>query len=128
MATIGSRLRQAREELQKKESEKGGRSARPNRSQFAREIGISAAALSDLESGKSKAPSSETLLRIRDRGINPDYVMSGKGPRFTDHVEHHVAKQTILSFMDQMDADERQTVIAVAAAIVRKSPGSGNVT
>lgn len=121
MAThVGDRLRRAREELQQREGE-----PRPNRSKFARELGITPASLSDIESGESKEPSSETLLALRDRGINPDYVMRGKGPKFIDHVERHMNKQTILGLMDEMDENEQQTVIDVAAAIVRKRPGPG---
>lgn len=64
--TIGERLKVAREELQVAEGIK------PNQAAFAREIGIEPPSLSGIESGDSGAPSSQTLLAIRDRGINPD--------------------------------------------------------
>lgn len=120
MATsVGERLRETREAIQLKEGEK-----KPNRAKFARELKMTAASLSDLESGESKLPSSETLLKIRDRGINPDYVMRGKGPRFIDHVERHLNKQTILGMMDELDEDEQKAVIDVAAAIIKRKPGT----
>lgn len=118
--TIGDRLKLARETLQRQRGE------RPNRAKFAREVGVSAASVSDIESGETTQPAAGTLMRIRDWGINPDYLMRNKGPMFIDQVERHLNKQTILGLMDEMDEDEQQSVINVAAAIVRKKPGPGS--
>jgi transcriptional regulator with XRE-family HTH domain len=112
--SIGRRLRETREELQKREGLK-----KPNRAKFAREIKIAPASLTQLESGSSARPASETLLKLRDRGINPDYIMRGKGSKFTEKIERNINKLTILEMMDRMDDDEQQTVIDVAEKMIR---------
>lgn len=111
---IGRRLRETREELQKREGLK-----KPNRAKFAREIKIAPASLTQLESGSSARPASETLLKLRDRGINPDYIMRGKGSKFTEKIERNINKLAILEMMDRMDDDEQQTVIDVAEKMIR---------
>jgi len=61
------RMRKARESLDLK------------RNEFARRVGVSAATVSDWESGKIKHLSSENLTKVSQvLGISPEYILSGR--------------------------------------------------
>ena len=61
------RMRKARESLDLK------------RNEFARRVGVSAATVSDWESGKIKHLSSENLAKVSQvLGISPEYILSGR--------------------------------------------------
>lgn len=58
------------------------------------------------------------MLRIRDRGINPDYVMRAKGPKLlTTHHTNNKAK--LLTLMDELNEKEQRVVVDLAAALLR---------
>jgi transcriptional regulator with XRE-family HTH domain len=68
-----------------------------NKSEAARILGIAASSYGDLELGKSKRPSAQTLLGMRDRlGWSPDYVMKGKGAPLLPGREDFAREQTLL--------------------------------
>lgn len=53
---------------------------------LARAAGISQASLSQLESGESKQPRGETLMRVcRVLRLNPEWVLFGKGEKTLDY-------------------------------------------
>ncbi len=113
-STVGERIREVRKGLGLKPAE------------FARKIGVKPPSVSQLESGDSKAPAAETLLRMRDVGINPDYIMRGKGPKFLspEEIEQTLRKQTLWSMLDELDADETGVVEDVVKGIIRRKKGS----
>lgn len=76
--TLGERLTRARLAYQTSIQAK-----KSTVTDFAGRLGIRTTSLHDLESGKSRAPSAETLLRLRDLGINVDYVVRGIGQPLT---------------------------------------------
>jgi transcriptional regulator with XRE-family HTH domain len=120
--TLGERMKLAREELQKLRGEK------PNQAAYAREIGIEPPSLSAIESGDTVAPASETLLAIRDTGINPDFIMRGDRPRLLlSGGPRRRNQQTILGIMEDLDNVEQQVLVDMATALARKKPeGSGD--
>jgi len=68
---VGDRLRQARID------------AGLNQSQLARKAGVTPSAISQIESGASKRPSSDNLLPLaKALGVTPEWLISGKGPKY----------------------------------------------
>ena len=58
------------------------KAANLNQSQLARMAGITPSAISQIESGQSKKPSADNLLPLaRALGINPEWLVTGKGDR-----------------------------------------------
>jgi len=105
--TVGERIRKAREA-------KGWTKA-----ELARQLRISAASVNDLESGKSGAPKSETLLRMRDAGINPDYVMRGRGNKLLHEIERQAEFQAMITMIEELTEANRRAVLEVVRALQR---------
>lgn len=113
--TIGERIRAAREAKGLSQAE------------LARRLGIRGPSLNNLESGESGKPSAETLLRMRDEGINPDYIMRGRGPKLLEAIERKLENETLMSMIDELDAAGRQAVLTMVKALRRNSgKPSGN--
>jgi transcriptional regulator with XRE-family HTH domain len=106
--TIGERIKEAREA-------KGWKPA-----DLARALKLSAASISQLESGKSGAPSADTLLKMRDKGLNPDYIMRAKGPRLLDDIEQRLKDDTLFSMIGEMTAEQKDMLSDVARGIIRR--------
>ncbi len=54
--------------------------------QFAGELGETKYNISNYESGKANIPN-RLLLSLYDKGINPLYILTGEGSKFSDNVE-----------------------------------------
>lgn len=106
--TIGERIRAAREA-------KG-----LSQVDLARLLKIKAPSLSQLESGKSGSPAAETLLRFRDSGFNPDYIMRGRGGMFLEGIERDIQDQEVLALLGELDDADRRIVRDLARSLHRK--------
>jgi len=112
MTTLGDRIKAAREA-------KGW-----SKAELARRLEVTAPTVSQLESGSSGAPSSETLLKMRDVGINPDYIMRGKGQKLIEDIEKKLKIDTLNSMLDELDESETDMVSDVVRGIIRRKSGS----
>lgn len=110
--TVGERIREAREA-------KGWSQA-----ELARRIRVRPPSVSQLESGDSGAPSSETLLRMRDAGINPDYIMRGKGPKLLGDIEKKLRADTLFSMLQEIDAEQQAVIEDMLRGMIRRKKGS----
>lgn len=108
VTTVGDRIKAAREA-------KGW-----NQAELARRLNVTAPTVSQLESGSSGAPSSETLLRMRDVGINPDYIMRGKGQKIIEDIEKKLKMDTLNSMIEELDEGETDMVSDVVRSIIRR--------
>lgn len=112
--TVGERIRLAREELQLKPSA------------FARGIGMKQPSLWDLENGETKNPSAESLQRMKEAyGINPDYIMRERGPKFLANIERHLEAQTLMSMIDELDDENRKRALDLIR-MMRRAQGGGS--
>lgn len=111
MGTIGDRIREAREA-------KGWTKA-----ELARQLKVEPPTISQLESGETKSPSSENLLRLRDLGINPDFIMRGKGPKLLEDIEKKLKTDTLMSMIGELDESEADMVADVVKGIIRRKGG-----
>lgn len=98
--TVGDRIKAAREAHQT-----AHQAPKRTITAFARLLRIAAPSLHNLESGKSAAPSAETLLRMRDLGLNIDYIIRGRGQPLCDPAvatsdPDLIAARDILSTLD----------------------------
>jgi transcriptional regulator with XRE-family HTH domain len=114
MSTIGDRIKAAREA-------KGW-----NQAEFARQLGVKPPSITQLENGKTRRPASETLLRMRDAGINPDYIMKNKGPVLLAEAERSMREQTLVSMFRGMSEEGRAQIEGLAKVLRRATgkPGS----
>ena len=113
MTTVGERVKEVREQLGLKPVA------------FAKGLGISQPTLWDLENGETKKPSSETMQRMRERyGINPDYIMRGKGPKIVDDIERKLRVETLMSMIEEVDDEMRDTVEDMLKGWIRRKKGS----
>lgn len=91
---------------------------------FARLIGIRAPSLYQLETGTG-APASLTLLKIRDLGGNPDYIMAGKLPKLlVTKAEREMVGETLISMIAELDEEQRLAVAEIVKNI-RRASGKG---
>lgn len=110
--TVGERIREAREA-------KGWSQA-----ELARRLKVKPPSVSQLESGDSGAPSSETLLRMRDAGINPDYIMRGKGPKLLEDIEKKLRADTLYSMFQEVDVEQQAVIEDMLRGMIRRKKGS----
>lgn len=94
------------------------------KAELARQLKVEPPTVSQLESGKTKAPSSENLLRMRDLGINPDYIMHGKGPKLLQDIETKLEVETLMSMLAEVDKEQRETVADMLRGMIRRKKGS----
>lgn len=97
---------------------------RLSQAEFARRLRIKQPSLSQLESGESGAPSSETLQRMKEQGINPDFIMRGKGPTYLDQIEKQLRDQTLMTMISELDPEELAAVTDFVKLLIRRKPGS----
>ncbi len=111
-STIGDRIRAAREA-------KGW-----NKAELARKLKVKPPSVTQLESGDSGAPSSETLMAMRDVGISPDYIMRGKGPKLIEDIERRLADDTLVSMIRELEREDQEIVEDMVKVIIRRKRGS----
>lgn len=103
--TIGARIVWLR--LQRKMSQ----------ASLARAIHITPQSLSGIESGKSKAPSAPTLLKIAAvLEANPDWIINGRGHPTNDGQDTDIASEMI-RVMRELSHDQQATLLAVAKSL-----------
>lgn len=106
--SIGDRLRYLREV---KEMHQG---------QLAKRIGLTQAAISNLETDTSRKPSAPTLLKIaRELDCNPQWILDGEGDPFNSKPVTSDSKVRLMWLFDQMDDNAKQALLAAAQAMVR---------
>lgn len=66
--TVAERFTKAREALEL------------NQADLARKLKITPTSVNDIESGKTKMPSGDTLLKMSDLGLNWKYIVDNRGP------------------------------------------------
>lgn len=64
-------------------------------------------------------------MAIRNRGINPDYIMYGKGPKLAaEAIEHRLERQTLMGMIEELDDEECRSVASVVKLIIRRKQGA----
>lgn len=83
---------------------------------LAARLRLSGNAVSKLESGKSKAPSSVTLLKIAAIfEANPDWIMHGAGLPY--EIDTEASKSEMLQVFSRLSAANQAAILAAAKAI-----------
>lgn len=94
----------------------------------ARRLGITAASLSDLESGKSKQPTGTTLLAMRDQlGYDIDYVMRGAGSPLIPNHEERLRETRLIQYYRTLGPQGRNNMLAMARSIAEAHQPSAEV-
>lgn len=105
LLTIGARITWLREKKNMKKSE------------LARAIGIRAQSMGDIESGKTKAPASSTLLRIAAiLDANPDWIINYRGHPTNKSEDGNLAAE-MAKVMSELSHDQQATLLAVAKSL-----------
>lgn len=78
--------------------------------EFAKLLGIKPPTLWQLENGISKRPRADTLMAMREAGINPEYIMKNKGPILLSEFERTAREQAVVESMRQITEEERAQV------------------
>ena len=108
--TIGERTIEAREALGLTQAE------------FSRRLGIKAPSMRAIESGKTKAPASTTLLRMKACGINPEYIMNGREPLLLAEIERTIDERTLLATFREMNSEQREAILGIVRQMRRRNP------
>lgn len=90
--------------------------------EFARKIGISAASLHDLESGKSQDLGKSLQGYILGVGANPFFILQGKGAPVIKDVEKNLRAQTLMMLLLALDEKEIDTVENIVRAFIKAHP------
>lgn len=99
---MGKRIRQARTE------------AGYDQSEFAKAVGMSQSALSEVESGESKEPRASSFWRmVRLLQLSPRWLAEGKGPMKTQDAQ----ETELLDLYRALDDRSRRVLIASAKAM-----------
>jgi transcriptional regulator with XRE-family HTH domain len=87
---------------------------------FAREIGITPAALHDIESGETKSISLKTAYKIRAKGGNPDYVAKGHKPVLLKFgTDEEMRLQEAANLLRGMSPESQKSALELLRAIRR---------
>lgn len=113
--TISQRLREARRPY-----EAAHPRHKPTARAFAALLKISSPSLHDLESGESKRPRTETLMRLRAIGISVDYVIHGIGPPLLTETDADLAQARRI--IASLDDRQRRLWMAIGLLLVQKLP------
>lgn len=105
--TIGDRIRYLREIKEVKQVD------------LAKRIGLSQAAISNLETDSSRKPSAPTLMKLAAAlECNPDWILNGKGDPFTWAPITKEAEVELLKLYKHMTPAARQAILAAARAMM----------
>ena len=104
LSSIGQRIRWLREDKKMLQNALAAR------------LGVSGNAVSKLESGKSKSPSSATLLKIAAIfEANPDWIMHGVGHPY--ELQAEASKNEMMEVFDGLSPEKQAAILAAAKAI-----------
>lgn len=107
MNTIGGRIYWLRKEVRKM-----------TQVDLARELGIKPPSLRGLESGRSKAPSAETLMKLSAvLQANPEWIMKGKGDPFEWPIVAGDAEAEVVSGFRGLSEEAQKVVLATIRAL-----------
>lgn len=112
LLTIGDRVRYLREEVRKMKV-----------GELAKALGIASASLSQIESGSTKSPSAETLLKMAvELEANPFWILDGKGDPLTWPKVVGDEAGALISMFNAM-SDERKSVLLATCNALYKQDG-----
>jgi transcriptional regulator with XRE-family HTH domain len=84
---------------------------------LAKTLRISGAAVSKLESSKSKAPAASTLLKIAAAfEANPEWIMHGKGHPY--EVQAEASSTEMASIFDKLSPQHQAAILAAAKSLL----------
>ena len=111
LVTIGDRVKYLREEVRK---------MRPG--ELAKALGIAQASLHQIESGSTKSPSAETLLKLTViLNANPFWIIEGKGDPLTwPKVEGKQAGE-LVSMFNAMPEERKAVLLATCIALYNQN-------
>lgn len=112
-STIGGRLRICRDAAGLTQRAAAGK------------LGIKPQSLGGLEHGGSKAPSAETLWRMRDKlHYDPEYVMRGKNVPLMPNFEELAKEMALISIFRDLQPQSKKSLIGIAQGL-RRAEGKG---
>lgn len=109
LMTIGDRVRYLRDEVRKMKV-----------GELAKALGIASASLSQIESGVTKSPAADTLLKLAvELNANPFWILDGKGDPLTWPKLVGDEAGALLSMFNAM-TDERKAVLLATCQALHK--------
>ncbi len=92
-----------------------------NQVTLARAVGLTQAAISNLETDSSRKPSAPTLLKLAVAlDCNPQWILDGKGDPFSWKPVTAESQVELMDLFATMDDDAKQALMAAARAMAHK--------
>ena len=84
---------------------------------LARELGVSGTAISKIESGKSKAPSADTLMKIAAIfEANPNWIMKGEGHPY--EIQTEASSTEMAKVFSGLSPGHQAAILAAAKSLL----------
>lgn len=94
-----------------------------NQTAYAKRLGITQPSLSDIENGETKSLRGGTLVAYQRDGVNPEYLMKGKGVPFLDAIEQKLRDDSLHAMIADLDEDQKGVVEDLVRGMLRRRKG-----